>query len=397
MKWVGGAPRRQKYCAEMKTLKRSLTLLVGSGALTGLNYLFHLVTARGLTPTEYGVLSGWLAGVFLLSVPGQVLQLVASRGPMRPAPWPDKGRIETLGLLVLLLGCGLSHGGPLPWLVGLSGGLALWLGHQRGVELWRRRAGAVSGHYLTEAGVKLGLVGGWLWLGRLTPLTTVASVVGSMLLVGCGWAWWSRKTVASQPPAGGRITRGEVLGLGAYLLGLTWVTNVDVLLVTLNDAALGGQYSVVQKVALVVFYAWQMVGQQWYSEGDKVTRSMLLGGVAGWLGLTVVAVGGSWALGEWVVGWAFGGEYLGLVGWLPALVWSYSCLGAVAVLGGVALRRRQWCGLWGMGGLMLGQVALYAVYDVTDPRLWGGLVVGSTLGVGLGLLLTIWERGARKT
>lgn len=314
-------------------LRNGLVLTVAGGGVAALNYLFHIVAARGLSVAGFAELSSDLGIIFIVLAGAMGL---AAKSMQTGEVFTPLKRAVLLCVFLFCLGGFFSVKILIIGLISL-GGYALAV--RRGALQHEARYIPLAGHMLLEPFLKLGALFFVLQIG-IDPLWSV--LVGMVVVA---WPVQAPRT---------KMTYGKAKEIWHFVwpfVGVTALWNIDLV------AAQDPLYAPAARIGQVYFLVAHMLTTVVYS-APSTQRWRALVGVLGLGGLVAVTL--SVFLGEWVVGLLFGGEYRGSAAFLPLYVAGSIFLAATnAVVHWALLRRVRvpfWPFLGGILGLILVQV-----------------------------------------
>lgn len=374
------------------------------------NYAFFLVAGRALGPDDYGLLAALLAATLVVAVPAQALQFAAARLVAAP-PGGDAAlaagvyrrawsRCARATPVLALVACAAVLAvaaagddvpvGPLLVTVALVapfGFFFLALGRLQGEERFGAFATSFALWGAPRPVVLLPLLA--LGLGVYAAL----GATGAALLAALAAAVW----LAGAPPPAREPTdaewRGFALPLVPVVVGLTGLgvlTNLDVIVA---KAALGadeaGTFAAAATLAKAVFLIPQAVSfvllpRVAARSAQARDTGMLLG-----LGVAVALVAGGLAalamaaIAEPLLRITYGSEFTASSGILGAYAGASALIGALIVVVNHHIGRRADRFVWGLGGIALLQVALFAVAHGSPEAI---IAVDAAVGAA-GLLL----------
>ena len=301
-------------------LLRNSAIYLGGSLLSGaFGYVFHFVAGRLLGPAGYSVVAAAIAALYLISLPGVVLQLVSARFTSVAAATGQAAGIRPL--LVRISAVTIGAGVPamlllaafapqaaaffniadrrVVYALALGGLGTLLVTVTRGALQGLRRFFALAGNALVDSASRVALAAILVAAG-LRTLGAVAAVVLSPLAAYAQSLWLLRR----HAPAGGEAERID--GMGRYALlaaaagvGVNYLFTADTLLAKhFLGAGDAGIYAAASVLARVVYFLGLTVAGVMFPEVASlharnqehfhvVDRSLLL--VAG-LGVALVAV-----------------------------------------------------------------------------------------------------------
>jgi O-antigen/teichoic acid export membrane protein len=255
---------------------RNSAIYLSGGLLAGVfSYVFHFETGRLLGPAAYAVVAAAIAALYLLTLPGVVLQLVSARytsiaaatgrlSQLRPLLFRISGVSLLIGVPAMLL---LAFFAPtaarffnLPddrvvYVLAAGGVFTLLVTITRGALQGLRRFFALSGNALLDAASRVLLAGFLIVLG----FGTLGAVVAVMLspLVAYLQSIYLLRRLGPPPKVVERVE-----GIGRYALmaaaagiGVNYLITVDTLLAKhFLGAAEAGLYAAASVLARVVYF-----------------------------------------------------------------------------------------------------------------------------------------------
>ena len=395
--------------------RAGLVVAVAMGLANVCNYAYTVVLSRWLGPADFGALGAMLALILIGTVPGLALQAVAARhtalreraGDPLAELWSPLLRLillggALLGLLALAatpaLTAFLHLGSPVPalWLAAnlapvpaLYGFVGMLQGRERflalGSVLLLAAAGKLAGGLALAPG--FGVSGA---LAGAALGTAAAALAGAACARGgLERARWGAALRT------GRALGGELGGATLALLGMTLLTNLDVVLARHYLTAEGsGLYAAGNVLTKIAYWGPQFVATVVFSRlvtaGEERRRLLRLaaGVVAGSGALLVL---GALLLAQVAVRFTLGTAYTAVGPALPAFaaLGTVLALAQLLLLGGIAVGSRR----------MHGLVAATAVVEATLVALafHGSVseIVLTALAVNAALLAAGWALEAR--
>lgn len=353
--------RVREWLANNSFLASSGMLFISMTLVNAGNYLFNLILGRWLGPEAFADLSLIVTLMLMVTLVTSALQLIGARFAAIYAVQEDEERLaglrQWLGRWALIAGIGFmlffALGAPLwqqffhtqsawPFII-LAVGLPLYFmqGVDRGILQGQTRFGLLAASYQAEMWARLIIAVlfvalGWAVNGAVGGLT--ASFVAT---------WLVARRVGSTLPAKGEYGEAErkatvafALPAIAALIGQILINNSDILIVKrFFMAEQAGHYAALALIGRVVFFAtWSVVAalfpivaqRQQRGEGHRNLLWLSLGLV---FGVSVVIIGASLIIPEFIVSVLFGEAYLSVAPllWLYAVATMFYALSNVVV------------------------------------------------------------------
>lgn len=258
-----------------RMLRNTAVYLFGSVAVGVLGYAFHFETGRLLGPVGYSVVASAIAGLYLLTLPIFVLQLVTARFTSVLAASGESGRIRNL--LIRVSGFSLLAALPVLALLfatapavasylrlsdtrvvlmlGVASLLTILITINRGALQGLRRFYALSGNGLIDMSTRLVLAAALIWLG-FGPLGAVAAVLVGPILA------YAQSLFLLRRLDGDALGSEKVQGLAGYAvlagvagIGINYLFSIDTLLAKhyLSPES-AGIYAAASVLARVIYF-----------------------------------------------------------------------------------------------------------------------------------------------
>lgn len=394
----------------------SLLLMVSMTIVNAGNYAYNLILGRWLGPTRFADLSLMVTLLLMMTFITAPLQMTAARyAAIHTADGDQKSlagirhwlkRIGLGGGLLLagffVLGSGLWQNlfateSALPFvLFGLAMPFSLLQSLERGMLQGQTRFGILAATYQVEMWSRLGI--------GILLVAWGMSVNGAVLGISLSFAltWFAAHRAVTGLPAAALPDQATQKALTLFAvpvvisqLGQILINNSDVLLVRrFFPAEMAGQYAALALIGRIVFFAtWSVVTSmfpmvaQKHKKGEAHTHLL-------WLSLGIVAAISTpailitWAWPEWVVGWLFGSQYLGIA----RLVWLYALATGLYALANVVVSYRLSLGAGKSTGLVIAAGAAQVLgillfHQTLEQVVWVQVVVMASLFC---ILLIYW-------
>ena len=364
--------------------------MIGNGAA----YLLSMVSARVLTPADFGALGALLSLLVIISTVGIATQAFAARrvavaGDNRAAVEGESIRMAAIaGVAVMILGLVLAWPAgvvfDIPFLAVATGigsiGFVIIGSAAMGIAQGREEHLRLSWSFIANGvGRALGGVIGVLVLQSVTG-------VGIGVLVGCALGAFIAYRLSCPGAWAAAVSKGvttELLQVVYALMVLFTLTNVDVLLARIfltEDQS--GEYSVGVLLAKIAFFLPNAIIIVLFPKmtGGRSNRTVYLAtGLTAIVGLVIT--GFSFLFGDLVIRILGGAQYteLGSEAWLFALEGSAFALVQVLLYARLATRdQRAVLAVWAALGVLVTIVALWRHDSVAE-------IVTSVVFVSLGL------------
>ena len=364
--------------------------MIGNGAA----YLLSMVSARVLTPADFGALGALLSLLVIISTVGIATQAFAARrvavaGDNRAAVEGESIRMAAIaGVAVMVLGLVLAWPAgvvfDIPFLAVATGigsiGFVIIGSAAMGIAQGREEHLRLSWSFIANGvGRALGGVIGVLVLQSVTG-------VGIGVLVGCALGAFIAYRLSCPGAWAAAVSKGvttELLQVVYALMVLFTLTNVDVLLARIfltEDQS--GEYSVGVLLAKIAFFLPNAIIIVLFPKmtGGRSNRTVYLAtGLTAIVGLVIT--GFSFLFGDLVIRILGGAQYteLGSEAWLFALEGSAFALVQVLLYARLATRdQRAVLAVWAALGVLVTIVALWRHDSVAE-------IVTSVVFVSLGL------------
>lgn len=352
--------------------------MIGNGAA----YLLSMVSARVLTPADFGALGALLGLLVIISTVGIATQAFAARrvavaGADRAAVEGESIRLATVVGAVIIIG-GIVLAWPvgivfeIPFLAVATGigsiGFVIIGSAAMGIAQGREEHIRLSWSFIANGvGRAIGGVVGVLVLQSVTGVgigILVGCALGAFIAyrLSCPGAWSS--SVAKGVP-------GEFMHVVHALMVLFTLTNVDVLLARIfltEDQS--GEYSVGVLLAKIAFFLPNAIIIVLFPKmtGGRSNRTVYLAtGLTAIVGLVITAF--SFVFGDLVIRILGGAQYteLGSEAWLFALEGSAFALVQVLLYARLATQdQRAVIAVWAALGVLVGVVALWRHDSVAE-------------------------------
>ncbi len=364
--------------------------MIGNGAA----YLLSMVSARILTPADFGALGALLSLLVIISTVGIATQAFAARrvaeaGAGRAAVEGESIRMATLAgaavmVAALLLAWPAGVVFDIPFIAVATGigsiGFVIIGSAAMGIAQGREEHVRLSWSFIANGvGRALGGVVGVVVLQSVTG-------VGIGVLVGCALGAFIAYRLSCPGAWAAAVSKGvttELLQVVYALMVLFTLTNVDVLLARLfltEDQS--GEYSVGVLLAKIAFFLPNAIIIVLFPKmtGGRSNRTVYLAtGLTAIVGLVIT--GFSFLFGDLVIRILGGAQYteLGSEAWLFALEGSAFALVQVLLYARLATRdQRAVLAVWAALGVLIAVVALWRHDSVAE-------IVTSVVFVSLGL------------
>ena len=270
-------PLRLALRLRQDPILRNTAIFLAGGLLAGLfGYVFHFVTGRLLGPAGYAVVAAGIAALYLLTLPGVVLQLVSARFTSVAAANGNLALIQPL--LFRISAASVVGAVPVVVLVAvfapaaarflnisdsrvvlvlaLGGIVTLLVTITRGALQGLRRFFALSGNALLDAVTRVVVAVAFILLG-LGPIGAIAAIMIGPLVAYFQSLYLLRRLA----PAAG-TTGDRVEGLGRYTLlaaaagiGINYLFTADTLLAKhYLPSEQAGIYAAASVLARVVYF-----------------------------------------------------------------------------------------------------------------------------------------------
>ena len=257
-------------------VRNNVIYLGGTVAAGFFGYVYHFATGRLLGPAAYGVVASAVAALYLLTLPGPVLQTVATRFASLASATGDSGRINQL--LIRLAVISVVVGGAISLVLVLFGGaaaqylqipdrrvvyvlalctlVALLVAGNRGILQGQRRFLAVSLNATLDSTLRVVVGVALVLLGRGPIGAVFGFVVGPAIAYGQSLFLLRGR---GEPGSTDRLSYGEVvryaLPTAIGVIGVTFLFNADVVLAKHYLApATAGIYAAGSVLARVVYF-----------------------------------------------------------------------------------------------------------------------------------------------
>ena len=246
---------------------------VGAGVF---GYVFHFAIGRLLGPASYSVVASAVSAVYILTLPGLIVQLVAARFTSVATARNDPSAVAPLARLLTIVS--LVLGGVVAAAIWLGAGwfagflqltdrrvvailtvstlLGMLVATNRGLLQGLRRFGALSVNLIIDTSSRV-VIGVVLVLAGLGPLGAVAAVIAGPAI-----AYFQSLAVVGRLPGGSPRQAIHVLAVARYaaptaaaVIGATYLFNIDVVLARhYLSASQAGIYAAGAVLARVVYF-----------------------------------------------------------------------------------------------------------------------------------------------
>ena len=395
--------------------RNNVIYLTGTVAAGFFGYVYHFATGRLLGPAEYSVVAAAISALYILTLPGPVLQtiamrfasLAAARGPGGIRPLMNRIAVLALGLAVVIALILVLFGAAATsflqisdhrviYVLALATATALLVAGNRGVLLGLRRFVDASVNAavdtITRVLVALAMIG----LGGNAVGAVFGVVVGPGLAYGHS-LYLLRKQADEQGPRE-VVSYGEVgryaLPTAAGVIGVTFLFNADVVLAKhYLEPAAAGIYAAGSVLARVVYFLGVTIAGVMFPEvatlhaRDEthfhvVDRSLLfLGGVS-------VAFVASYALFPSLVLIPYGSTFAAVKPLLGLFALALSLLAMSNLLVNYFLSIDNSRFVLPLGGACIHEVILIVLFHNGPGQVLAMLLI--TLAVLTGALLTMY-------
>jgi O-antigen/teichoic acid export membrane protein len=232
-------------------LRNSAIYLAGSVGAGALGYVFHFASGRLLGPAGYGVVASAVSSLYLLSLPGLVLQIVATRFTSLAAGRGELGDVRPL--IIRLGGLGLAVGLPLAlalallapvfaaylrigdvrivYLLAVTTAVSLVLAVNRGALQGLSRFLALSVNLVLDLGTRVVMAVGLVLLGGGVLAAVLAVLLGPLLAYLHSFLLLLRVQGAHAAEVAGAAEVGRyAMSAAVAAIGVTFLFNADVIL-----------------------------------------------------------------------------------------------------------------------------------------------------------------------
>ncbi len=263
---------KKKFSNEL--VKGSLVLFISMNLLNFLNYFFHFLSARLLTPADYGIVATLMSIIFILYIPNEVIQTIVSRYTTKFNVKKNNKKIKNLMIksirkfLVLgvlcfiiftilspLIGTFLSIDVKLLMLTGVFIIASFLIPITRGILQGTKKFNSLGINYFLEGFVKVILAFVLIFIG-LKVYGAISAVILSVFFV-FGVSFLSLKKVLKT-----KRKKGKVKGIYSYSVP-TLISISSIMILLSMDIILAkrffpeeivGQYAVLSMLSKIIFF-----------------------------------------------------------------------------------------------------------------------------------------------
>src|SRR3989344_4998693 len=378
--------------------KDTVILFILLNVFNALNFLYHFVVARVLTPADYGILVALFSIIYLFNIPSEAIQNIFSRLTSNFNVNKERGKIKHI--LVrgmekgLFVACGLFIGmliisifffvlGPIP----------------RGILQGEKKFIFFGMTFVIESVFRLILSVIFIYLGW----SVFGAIFGVFLgiMVGFLFSFYGIKELFKVESKSAGIESAYSFSLPFFIVTfvIMMLLSIDTILARRFFAPdIAGHYAVLSTLGKIIFFGTASVSKTMFPSASEYfdnkisTKKLFIKSFFVVVGLSIIALFGFWLIPNLIVGIGFGEEYLDVAHLLiySGIALSLLALANLSLLYGLATHRIKHPSLLFIFVILqIGMMFLF--HGSIQQYLFGIIVANSITFIGSLFLLKRWK------
>ena len=398
--------------------KDTVILFILLNVFNALNFLYHFVVARVLTPADYGILVALFSIIYLFNIPSEAIQNIFSRLTSNFNVKNERGKIKHILVRGLekgfVVACGLFIG----MLI-----ISFFLSSYLDIPFWLFVVTDSLIFFFVLGPIPRGILQGekkFVFFGMTFVIESLFRLAFSVFFVLIGWkifgaifgvflgillgfifSFWGIRELFNVESKSAGVESAYSFSLPFFIVTfvIMMLLSIDTILARRFFAPdVAGHYAVLSTLGKIIFFGTASVSKTMFPSASEYfdnkisTKKLFIKSFFVVVGLSIIALFGFWLIPNLIVGIGFGEEYLDVAHLLiySGIALSLLALANLGLLYGLATHRIKHPSLLFIFVILqIGMMFLF--HGSIQQYLFGIIVANSITFIGSLFLLKRWK------